>query len=195
MKKYIEVNFLFLIIIGLQLFRCAGTNYKKLSLEEPNALIAIEDSLLSVNKNNQSINDAIVIANNNVAKNHLNNNELSLAVKHFKKSISINKNNKDSQYGLMIAEGRALIKRGNKNGIWDAIEKLSKASSIFPKKGEPFYWIAVSYTKLGDTEFDLILESYEKSLSLELDENIKDEVEENYKKAKNRKNKLDSFWK
>ena len=195
MKKYIEVNFLFLTIIVLQLFSCAGTNYKKLSLEDPNALIAIEDSLLLVNKNNQSINDAIVIANNNVAKNHLNNNELSLAVKHFKKSISINKNNKDSQYGLMIAEGRALIKKGNKNGIWDAIEKFSKASSIFPKKGEPFYWIAVSYTKLGDTEFDLILESYEKSLSLELDENIKDEVEKNYKKAKNRKNKLDSFWK
>ena len=195
MKKYIEVNFLFLTIIVLQLLSCAGTNYKKLSLEDPNALIAIEDSLLSVNKNNQSISDAIVIANNNVAKKYLNSNELSLAVKHFKKSISINRDNKDSQYGLMIAEGRVLIKRGNKNGIWDAIEKFSKASSIFPKKGEPFYWIAVSYTKLGDTEFDLILESYEKSLSLELDENIKDEVEENYKKAKNRKNKLDSFWK
>ena len=195
MKKYIEVNFLFLTIIVLQLFSCAGTNYKKLSLEDPNALIAIEDSLLSVNKNNQSISDAIVIANNNAAKKYLNSNELSLAVKHFKKSISVNRNNKDSQYGLMIAEGRVLIKRGNKNGIWDAIEKFSKASSIFPKKGEPFYWIAVSYTKLGDTEFDLILESYEKSLSLELDKTIKHEVEENYKKAKNRKNKLDSFWK
>ena len=195
MKKYIEVNLLFLTIIVLQLFSCAGTNYKKLSLEDPIALIAIEDSLLSVNKNNQSISDAIVIANNNVAKIHLNSNELSLAVKHFKKSRAINSDNKDSQYGLMIAEGRVLIKRGNKNGIWDAIEKFSKASSIFPKKGEPFYWIAISYTKLGDTEFDLILESYEKSLSLELDKNIKDEVKENYKNAKNRKNKLDSFWK
>ena len=195
MKKYIEVNFLFLTLIVLHLLSCAGTNYKKLSLDNPDALIAIEDSLLSFNKNNQGINDAIVIANNNVAKNYLNSNELSLAVKHFEKSISINEENKDSQYGLMIAEGRLLIKKGNKNGIWDAIEKLSKASSIYPKQGEPFYWIAVSYTKLGDTEFDLILESYEKSLSLELDENIKDEVEENYKKIKNRKNKLDSFWK
>ncbi len=195
MKKYIELDFLFLTIIVFQLLSCAGTNYKRISLEDPNALIAIEDSLLSIDKNNQSINEAIVIANNNVAKNYLNSNELSLAVKHFEKSISINEENKDSQYGLMIAEGRLLIKKGNKNGIWDAIEKLSKASSIYPKQGEPFYWIAVSYTKLGDTEFDLILESYEKSLSLELDENIKNEVEENYKKAKNRKNKLDSFWK
>ena len=95
----------------------------------------------------------------------------------------------------MIAEGRLLIKKGNKSGIWDAIEKFSEASSIYPKKGDPFYWIAISYTKLGDTEFDLILESYEKSLSLELDENIKADVEENYKNAKKRKNKLDLFWK
>ena len=71
MKKHIEVNILFLTIIVIQLFSCAGTNYKKLSLEDPNALIAIEDSLLSVNKNNQSINNAIVVANNNVASNPL----------------------------------------------------------------------------------------------------------------------------
>ena len=93
MKKYIEVNFLFLTIIVLQLLSCAGTNYKKLSLEDPNALIAIEDSLLSVNKNNQSINDAIVIANNSVAKNYLNSNELSLAVRHFKNTTLLSTNN------------------------------------------------------------------------------------------------------
>ena len=195
MKKYIEVNFLFLTIIILQLFSCAGTNYKKLSLENPNALIAIEDSLLSVNKNNQSINAAIVTANNNVAKNYLNSNELSLAVKHFKKSISINRDNKDSQYGLMIAEGRVLIKRGNKNGIWDAIEKYSKASSLYPNSGEPFYLTAIAYTKLGDTDFDLILESYEKSMSLELDDRLRTEVVKKYEHAKKRKTKLDSFWK
>jgi len=103
--------------------------------------------------------------------------------------------NKDSKFGLLIAEGRILVKKGNKNGIWDAIEKFSKASSLFPRNGEPFYWIAQSYTKLGDTEFDLILESYEKSLALDLDEGLRLEVEKNYKIAKNRKSKLDSFWK
>ena len=195
MKKYIIANFFFLIIVILQLSSCASINYKKLSIENPAALIAIEDSLLLVNKNNQSVNQAIVGANNNVATNYLNNDELSFAVEHFKKAISIDPDNKDSQFGLMIAEGRILIKRGNKNGIWDAIERFSKASLIYPNKGDPFYWIAISYTKLGDTEFDLILESYEKSLSLELDENIKADAEKNYEKAKSRKNKLDSFWK
>ena len=195
MKKYIIANFFFLIIVILKLSGCASINYKKLSIENPAALIAIEDSLLLVNKNNQSVNEAIVVANNKVATNYLNNDELSFAVEHFKKAISIDPDNKDSQFGLIIAEGRILINRGNKNGIWDAIESFSKASLIYPNKGDPFYWIAISYTKLGDTEFDLILESYEKSLSLELDENIKADAEKNYEKAKSRKNKLDSFWK
>ena len=54
---------------------------------------------------------------------------------------------------------------------------------------------ALAYTKLGDTDFDLILESYEKSISLELDERLRDEVVKKYENAKKRKTKLDSFWK
>ena len=187
-------NNLFIIIV-VQFFNCTGTNYKKISIENPNKLIAIQDSLLSNGGDNQRIRDALVTANNSVAKKYLNTGNLNSAAQYFNKSISIDGDNKDSKFGLLIAEGRILVKKGNKNGIWDAIEKFSKASSLYPENGEPFYWMAKSYTKLGDTEFDLILESYEKSLSLELDENIKYEVEQNYKNAKNRKNKLDSFWK
>ena len=183
------------IIIFVQFFNCAGTNYKKLSIENPTKLVAIQDSLLSVSGDNQRIRDALVTANNSIAKRYLNTGDFKLAVQHFNKSTSIDGNNKDSRFGLLIAEGRILVKKGNKNGIWDAIEKFSKASSLYPENGEPFYWIAKSYIKLGDTEFDLILESYEKSLALDLDEGLRLEVEENYKIAKNRKSKLDSFWK
>ena len=101
----------------------------------------------------------------------------------------------ESKYGLLLAEGRALVKKGNKNGIWDAIEKYSKASNLFPSSGEPFYLTAIAYTKLGDTDFDLILESYEKSISLELDDQLRAEVVKKYENAKKRKTKLDSFWK
>ena len=187
-------NSLFMIIF-VQFFNCAGTNYKKISIENPTKLVAIQDSLLSVSGDNQRIRDALVTANNSIAKRYLNTGDLKLAVQHFNKSISIDDDNKDSRFGLLIAEGRILIKKGNKNGRWDAIEKFSRASSLFPRNGEPFYWIAQSYTKLGDKEFDLILESYEKSLALDLDEGLRLEVEENYKIAKNRKSKLDSFWK
>jgi len=187
-------NSLFMIIF-VQFFNCAGTNYKKISIENPTKLVAIQDSLLSVSGDNQRIRHALVTANNSIAKRYLNTGDFKLAVQHFNKSTSIDGNNKDSRFGLLIAEGRILVKKGNKNGIWDAIEKFSKASSLYPENGEPFYWIAQSYTKLGDKEFDLILESYEKSLALDLDEGLRLEVEKNYKIAKNRKSKLDSFWK
>ena len=182
------------IIIFVQFFNCAGTNYKKLSIENPTKLVAIQDSLLSVSGDNQRIRAALVTANNSVAKMYLNTGDLKLAIQHFNKSTFIDGDNKESSFGLLIAEGRILIKKGNKNGIWDAIEKFSRASSLFPRDGEPFYWMAQSYTKLGDTEFDLILESYEKSLALNLDEDLRLEVERKYKIAKNRKSKLDSFW-
>ena len=55
--------------------------------------------------------------------------------------------------------------------------------------------MAIAYTKLGDTDFDLILESYEKAMSLELENELRTEVEKKHKHAKERKNKLDSFWK
>ena len=183
------------MIIFVQFFNCAGTNYKKLSIENPTKLVAIQDSLLSVSGDNQRIRDALVTANNSIAKRYLNTGDFKLAVQHFNKSTSIDGDNKDSRFGLLIAEGRILVKKGNKNGIWDAIEKFSEASSLYPENGEPFYWMAKSYTKLGDKEFDLILESYEKSLALDLDEGLRLEVEKNYKIAKNRKSKLDSFWK
>ena len=182
-------------MIVVQFFNCAGTNYKKLSIENPTKLIAIQDSLLSNSGDNQRIRDALVTANNSVAKIYLNTGYLKSAAEYFNKSISIDGDNKDSKFGLLITEGRVLVNKGNKNGLWDAIEKFSKASSLYPENGEPFYWMAKSYTKLGDTEFDLILESYEKSLALDLDEGLRLEVEKNYKIAKNRKSKLDSFWK
>ena len=189
------IKFFLLIFSGFYLFNCAGKNYKKMSLEDPASLLKIEDSLLVNNKNNQNIIDALIVANNGIGNDYLKEGELSLAMNHFKKAISLNSDDKLSNYGLLISEGRFLINKGNKNGVWDAIEKFSKASNLFPKSGEPFYWIAASYTKLGDTEFDLILESYEKSLSLELSENLKIAAQKKYKKAKNRKTKLDSFWK
>lgn len=195
MVKTKPIKLALLIITGVYLFNCAGTNYKKMSIEDPRSLLAMQDSLMLNNKNNQNIIDALMTANNNMGENYLTKGELSLAVDHFKKATSLNSNNKFSKYSLLITEGRVLIKRGNKNGMWDAIEKFSKASNVFPNNGEPFYWMAISYTKLGDTEFDLILESYEKSLSLELSEKIKIEAEKKYEKAKKRKQKLDSFWK
>ena len=183
-----------IIALSVLLFDCAGNSYKKMSIENPEKLLSIQDSLILVKGNNEVVLDALAIANNSVAEKFMEQGDYDLAVTHFSKALTLNETNTESKYGLLLAEGRAMVKKGNKNGIWDAIEKYSKASSLYPNSGEPFYLTAIAYTKLGDTDFDLILESYEKSMSLELDDRLRTEVVKKYEYAKKRKTKLDSFW-
>ena len=191
----IDFKYFSLVIIMMLFFNCAGGVYKKMSVEDPDTLLSIQDSLLIAMGSNQNIIDALVNAHNNVAKKYINKGDNVSAVKHYKIASELNSSDKVSKYGLLITEGRLLVSKGNKNGIWDAIEKFSQASALHPNNGEPFYWIAISYTKLGDTDFDLILESYEKALALELDDKHRFDIEKKYKKEKERKKKLDSFWK
>ena len=194
MKK-IDFKCFSLALIMILLYNCAATGYKKMSIEDPETLLSIQDSLLIKRPSNQSIIDALVNAHINVAEKYINKGNNASAAEHFKSASELNSFNNVSKYGLLISEGRLLVSKGNKNGIWDAIEKFSRASTLYPKNGEPFYWMAISYTKLGDTDFDLILESYEKSLLLELDDSQRYEAEKKYEKEMKRKKKLDSFWK
>ena len=183
------------IIIVLFVCDCTGGGYKKMSIENPEGLLSIQDSLLRINKNDGNILDALVSANNRVAEKHMKQGDYISAAGYYKKATELNTGDTMSKYGLLLADGNVLVKKGNKNGIWDAIEKYSKAATLYPKNGEPYYWMAIAYTNLGDTDFDLILESYEKALSLELDNKLRTEAEKKHKHAIERKNKLDSFWK
>jgi len=184
-----------IIVILISLFDCAGISYKKMSIENPEKLLSIQDSLILTRGDNEGVLASLVIANNNVAKKYMDQGDYNTAVDYYLRALNLNETNVESEYGLLIAEGRALVKKGNKNGIWDAIEKYAKASNLYPNSGEPFYLTALAYTKLGDTDFDLILESYEKSMSLELDERLRADVVKKYQNAKKRKTKLDTFWK
>ena len=189
------IRSLVIIVISISLFNCAGNSYKKMSVENPEKLLSIQDSLILARGDDKSVLAALAVANNSVAKEYMNKGDYNLAADHFSKALVLNETSTESKYGLLLADGRALVKKGNKNGIWDAIEKYSKASSLYPNSGEPFYLTAIAYTKLGDTDFDLIIESYEKSISLELSDKLRAEVLKKYEHAKNRKMKLDSFWK
>ena len=183
------------ILIVLFVYDCTGNVYKKMSIENPEGLLSIQDSLLRAKKNDVNILEALVSANNRVAEKYMKQGDHISAAGHFKNATELNTSDVISKYGLLLADGNVLVEKGNKNGIWDAIEKYSKAATLYPKNGEPYYWMAIAYTKLGDTDFDLILESYEKALSLELDDELRTEAEKKHKHAKERKNKLDSFWK
>ena len=86
-----------------------------------------------------------------------------------------------------MIDGHLLRKTGNKEKLWDAIETYYKALEVSPNNGEPYFFIGKSYSKLNNNDFDLILESYQKALELELSKLLKDEVEKEITLVKERK--------
>ena len=132
------------ILIAIFTYNCAGSPYKKMSNENPEKLLSIQDSLLKIKKNDVNILDALVFANNRIAEKHMEQGDYISAADHFKKATELNTSDVVSKYGLLLADGNVLVKKGNKNGIWDAIEKYSKSATLYPKNGEPFYWMAIA---------------------------------------------------
>ena len=119
----------------------------------------------------------------------------SAAIDHFNKSRELIATDTTAKYNVLMAEGHLLYDKGNKNGLWDAIEKFSQAAQLYGHRGEPYYYIGLIYRKLGNTDFDLMLESYNKALALTLPEKIRTEVEAAKQNALRREKKLKTFWK
>ena len=82
-----------------------------------------------------------------------------------------------------------------KEVLWEAIQSFYKASNIYPLNGEPHYYIGETYLKLGDKDFDLIIDSYDKALSLNLPKSLEEKVKTSKKEALRRRDLLKNFWK
>ena len=185
----------YILIFMVFSYNCAGLSYKKLSRQNPEKLIAMQDSLLLAHGESSNLINALVFAHNHVGIESVSENNYMKASNHFLQALELNDQDTITRYNLFLVEGHILLEKGNKNGLWDGMEKYAHASSLRPDLGEPHYWIAQIYIKLGDTDFDLILESYEKALSLTMDQALLSRVEKGYNETIKRKKKLDKFWK
>ena len=155
----------------------------------------MQDSLLLAHGESSNLINALVFAHNHVGTGFVSENNYMKASNHFLQALELNDQDTITRYNLFLVEGHIFLEKGNKNGLWDGMEKYAHASSLRPDLGEPHYWMAQIYIKLGDTDFDLILESYEKALSLTMDQALLSRVEKGYNETIKRKNKLDKFWK
>ncbi len=185
----------FTTIIALFLFGCAGINYKSLAIKDPTKLIAMQDSLLENGSKNSPLLWALTQAHNNVGLKALYDNDLKTANKHFKESLSFSPKDTMAQYYQWITQGRLLMKTGKKNKIWDAIELFGKCDRLLPKNGEHHYWTGMAYYKIGDKDFDLILEAFLLATKKTLPPHLVEKAELELKKQNDRKKKLDDFWK
>jgi tetratricopeptide (TPR) repeat protein len=183
-----------LFILIIYTWNCVGTSYQKMARDDPAALIALEDSL-SERGPSPSVISALVAAHNILGIAALESEDYKKGIDHFSKAVGLSELDTLSRYNLLIAEGHLLYKRGNKDGLWDAIQNYYKAAQLKPDLGDPHYYIGQSYHKIGDTDFDLILESYEKALTLNLSSHIREKTKAAHARAAQRDKLLKDFWK
>ena len=175
-------------------FCCAGNKYQNMAHDNPTALVALEDSL-SASGLSPSITKSLTLAHNKLGSREMDTKNYEAAIVHFSNALELSEGDTLSQYNLLLAEAHSLYTKGNKNGLWDAIQKYNKAAQLKPRLGEPYYYIGLSYKKIGDTDFDLIIESYEKALGLSLKPEIIQKTEEALSLVLEREKRLKDFWK
>ncbi|MEC7935375.1 MAG: hypothetical protein VX922_04205 [Candidatus Neomarinimicrobiota bacterium] len=169
---------------------------KKLSITEPERVVSKQDSLLALSKERRPEFVAILsTAHINIARKAENSGNRETALKEYKKVLAIDPQNKTARYELLLLEGLTLYKKGSKPALWDAIEIFSKASMINQEDGVASYWIAKSYEKKDNKDFDLIIEAYEDSLSKALPEKLRQDAEVSKDTAYKKKKTFDNFWK
>ena len=174
---------------------CTGANYQSMAINEPEKLIGMQDSLLARGNANQGLIQAITKAHNKLGREALYSDNLTSAKKHFQASLSLLPKDTTAKYYQFIVQGRLLMATGNKNKIWDAIEIFGKCAWIQAKKGEHHYWTGQAYQKIGDTDFDLILEAYQKAISKDLPPHLLIKTTQAIENQSARKKTLEDFWK
>lgn len=189
-----KVKNYFIFFLFAFLISCSTISYRQMAMEYPYNLISLEDSLRNtdLSKKNQ---EALVLAHKNIGLNKIAKKDYDGARVHFLDVLNYSNDDSIAQYNLFMIDGHLLRGTGKKEKLWDAIELYYKAIRVQPLNGEPYFFIGKSYQILGNKDFDLILESYQKALSLQLPTELKEKVEAEISLVSDREKKLKDFWK
>ena len=180
-----------LIVIA---WNCAGNKYRQMATSNPNKLLSIKDSLLQ-SSSKTHIAHSIALAHKTLGDSAITEGNYEKAKDHFTKALKLLPNDSLYIYNQLMAQGHLLQKSGKKDKLWSSIQTYNKAAAIFERAGDPYYYIGNSYLKLGDKDFDLIIESYEKALALELSADLRKRVIQARDHVSMREKKLKDFWK
>ena len=181
------------LIVFFAFFGCTTMKYKDMASSDPIKLISLRDSLDT--ELSPVLIEAFLEAYNNVGIQAYKSGNYDKAKNLLLKSQELSPGDTLSKFYILMSSGKKKYEGGKKELLWESIQDFYKASALYPRRGEPFYFIGQSYLKLGDKDFDLIIESYEKALSLEIDENLQITISNARLEAIRRKDLLKNFWK
>ena len=165
-----------------------------MAISSPDLLVSLEDSLLQ-SQPSSAIISSIVFAHKTLGQEARDNEKYENAIGHYSRALKLSPNDTASIYNTLMIQGHLLYRSGKKDKLWDAIQIYNKAAIVLENLGEPHYYIGKSYHKISDKDFDLIIESYDKALDLELSPKLRSAVVKARENAIIREKKLKDFWK
>ena len=189
-KLFNHVSFLVILFF----WSCAGNIYEQMAIENPSRLILLEDSLLQSNPSPATIS-SVMLAHKVLGQRAIDIENYEKAMNHFSNALKLSPKDTLSIYKTLLLQGHILYNTGKKDKLWDAIEVYNKAAIVFETLGEPHYYIGKSYHKISDKDFDLIIESFDRALELELSAGLRKVINEAREDAMFREKKLKDFWK
>ena len=193
LKVRLKNKIFYLILFNIVFWSCASNNYS-LARSDPEAFLLLKDSLLS-NNSSKGARLALTYAHNKVGEKAIGYKDYKTAMKQFSFAVELSPEDSVSRYNLFMVEGHTIYNSGKRKKLWDAIDKYDSAAKMNPDSGEPYYYIGETYLKIGDKDFDLVIESYDRALSLNLDPGLKTIVLEKKTQEEKRQNTYQNFWK
>ena len=189
------IFFIAALVIVLSSCGASIPDFKMLTKTNPEWLIAKEDSLLQALPNNEDLTQALIAVHLVQGESALRTGDWDRALVQFQRVTALAPRNKEGRYGQALSNGRKFFKKGGPNDLWEAIIKFGEAAVIDTAQGEPNYWLARSYEKKDENDFELIVEAYNKALSKHLTPDLKKEAEEARAVVVHRREIYEAFWK
>jgi tetratricopeptide (TPR) repeat protein len=187
-------------IAATLLIVAAGCGPSRPSLEElvqtdPEKVVRQQDSLLQATSDETLLVPLLVQAHLSLAKEAQEKNDWKTAQEHYAAVIQLDGSNKPARYAMALHKGQVLYKKGDRSALWDAIEQFSIAANVYPERGEPHYWVALSYLKEDEQDFELILEALDRALARDLPEDLRQIAEQKRAETLKKKETFEAFWK
>lgn len=172
-----------------------GPSLQSLAVTDPARLIGLSDSLQKARQDDPELITLLTQAHVALGDQAYKDQKWSPAVAHYSDALELSPRDRGGRYGLAMTEGRQYFKQGSRNQLWEAIIKFGEAAVIDTANGRPDYWLARSYEKKNDQDFDLIIEAFNSSLSHALPDDLRADAEERLREQLRRKKLYEDFWK
>lgn len=106
------------------------------------------------------------------------------AVQRFTKSLQFNKEYKDAMYYKNLAQGLIFLSRNDKELLVGAVKHFDLCISIYPQKGETYFFKAMAFYKFNPKDKEHIVPLFEEALKKDLSDEDRLKVVDRFEKYK-----------